>query len=56
MITTASDPKTVTATALKTQEIPTTTACLLGTFQMENTLSAERIMATAETGEKEMFR
>ena len=54
MTTTSRDPNTVTVIALKIQETPTTMACLLGTLQMENTLSAERIMATAETREKEM--
>ena len=45
MTQTSRDPNTVTVTALKTQETPTTTECLLGILHMENTLTAERVIA-----------
>lgn len=52
MTTTSSDPNTVTVIALKTQDTPSTTACVLGTLQMENTLRAERTNATTAQQQK----
>lgn len=45
--TTSREANTVTVTALKTHDTATTAAWISGTLQIENTLNADRTIATA---------
>ena len=54
MLTTSREPNTVTVTALKTQDTPTTAACTLGMPQIRNTLSADRKRATTAQRQQEV--
>ena len=51
----SSVPNTVTVTALKTHDILSTTAWILGAFQMEKTLRAERDIAAAMIGKTNLI-
>lgn len=52
MTTTSREPNTVTVTALKRHDTPRTTACLFGTFHIENTLAVDKTIAPAKTNKK----
>lgn len=48
-------PNTVTVTALKIHDILSTTAWILGAFQIEKTLRAERDIAAAIVGKRNLI-